>query len=100
MFFNRWGPRASYLTMIGQNSELTMTGETPEVRSDKRKPREKKEIKRERKDREKREKRFSYLFFFYFFSVFSFFYFFSFCRSVPPEFLRSFLSLKQMSMIE
>ena len=33
-----------------------MTGETPEVRSDKRKPREKKERKRERKKREKREK--------------------------------------------
>ena len=34
---------------------LEMTGETPEVRSDKRKPREKKERKRERKEVKERK---------------------------------------------
>ena len=49
-------PELQIVTDTADISVLKMTGETPEVCSDKRKPREKKERKRERKKREKREK--------------------------------------------
>ena len=50
-------PELQIVTDTADISVLKMTGETPEVCSDKRKPREKKERKRERKEKKEREER-------------------------------------------
>ena len=48
----KWRESNEHLNM---QINVKMTGETPEVRSDKRKPRDKKVGKQERKEREKKE---------------------------------------------
>ena len=47
----------AFLSAALYGEVIKMTGKTPEVRSDKRKPKERKERKRERKKRERERKR-------------------------------------------